>query len=153
MRRCPPRFTIPLGPYELPLSKPRVVSLRKGKAFWEMLAARGIPVTVIHMPANYPPLDAGEELAGMGTPDLRGTQGTFSFYTDDPGATPGPVSGGSIERAEVMDGHAGLRVEGPPNSLRRDQRSAAVDVERRYRPGAAVRAPACRRRNGNYPRG
>jgi hypothetical protein len=29
----PPRFTIPLGPYELPLTRPQVVSLRKGKAF------------------------------------------------------------------------------------------------------------------------
>src|SRR5277367_5947316 len=28
----PPRFTIPLGPYELPLTRPQVVSLRKGKA-------------------------------------------------------------------------------------------------------------------------
>src|SRR3984957_15159303 len=32
-----PRFTIPLGPYQLPLTRPQVVSLRKGKAFWEML--------------------------------------------------------------------------------------------------------------------
>ncbi len=33
----PPRFMIPLGPYELPLTRPQVVSLRKGKAFWELL--------------------------------------------------------------------------------------------------------------------
>ena len=37
------------------------------------------------MPANYPPVtNAGEQLAGMGTPDLEGTFGTFTFYTDDP---------------------------------------------------------------------
>jgi predicted AlkP superfamily phosphohydrolase/phosphomutase len=126
-----PRFTIPLGPYELPLTSPQVVSLRKGRAFWELLEERGIPATIIHMPVNYPPAKAGEALAGMGTPDLRGTQGTFAFYTDDPGVTEGPVPGGRIVRTEVMDGHAELRVEGPPNSLRKDHRyeSVALDVD------------------------
>ncbi len=124
-----PRFTIPLGPYELPLTSPQVVSLRKGKAFWESLEERGIPATIIHMPVNYPPVKAGEALAGMGTPDLRGTQGTFAFYTDDPGVTEGPIPGGRILRTEVMDGHAELRVEGPPNSLRKDHRYASVMLD------------------------
>ena len=39
----PPRFKIPLGPYELPLSRPQVVSFRKGKAFWEMLRSMKFP--------------------------------------------------------------------------------------------------------------
>ena len=80
------------------------------------------------MPVNYPPVKAGEALAGMGTPDLRGTQGTFAFYTDDPGVTEGSVPGGRIVRAEVSGGHAELRVEGPPNSLRRDHRYATVTL-------------------------
>ena len=122
------RFRIPLGPYELPLTRPQVVSLRKGKAFWQLLEERGIPATVIHIPANYPPVEAGEALAGMGTPDLRGTQGTFTFYTDDPGVTPGAVPGGLIVRTEVAEGHAELRVEGPPNSLRRDHAYASVKL-------------------------
>ncbi len=124
----PPRFTIPLGPFELPLTRPQVVSLRKGQAFWEMLDAHGIPATIIHMPVNYPPAKAGEALAGMGTPDLRGTQGTFTFYTDDPEATEESVPGGRIVRAHVMNGHAELDIEGPPNSLRRDHRYATVTL-------------------------
>jgi predicted AlkP superfamily phosphohydrolase/phosphomutase len=124
----PPRFAIPLGPYELPLSRPRVVSLRKGRAFWALLEEHGIPATVIHMPVNYPPADAGEALSGMGTPDLRGTQGTFTFYTDVPGAIEGPVAGGRIVRAEIADGHAELDVEGPPNSLRKDHAYASVKL-------------------------
>jgi hypothetical protein len=122
----PPRFTIPLGPYELPLTRPQVVSLRKGKAFWEVLEEHGIPATILHMPVNYPPVQAGEAVAGMGTPDLRGTQGTFAYYTDDPDVTEGPVAGGSIVRAEVTEGHAELNIEGPPNSLRRDHPYASV---------------------------
>jgi predicted AlkP superfamily phosphohydrolase/phosphomutase len=125
----PPRFTIPLGPYELPLTRPQVVSLRKGRAFWELMEEHGIPATIIHMPVNYPPVKAGEALAGMGTPDLRGTQGTFAFYTDDPGVTEETVPGGRILRTEVVDGHAELRVEGPPNSLRRDHRYEAVTLD------------------------
>ena len=124
----PARLRIPLGPYELPLTRPQVVSLRRGKAFWQLLEERGIPATVIHIPANYPPVEAGEALAGMGTPDLRGTQGTFTFYTDDPGVTPGPVPGGQIVRTEVVEGHAELRVEGPPNSLRQDHAYASVKL-------------------------
>ncbi len=123
----PPRFTIPLGPYELPLSSPQVVSLRKGKAFWELL--HGIPATIIHMPANYPPVESGAALSGMGTPDLRGTQGTFSFYSDDPGIEPRSVPGGRILRADVVDGHAELTLEGPPNSLRRDRQYAFVNLK------------------------
>src|ERR1700722_10257903 len=124
-----PRFTIPLGPYELPLTSPQVVSLRKGKAFWEVLEEHGIPATILHMPVNYPPVKAGEALAGMGTPDLRGTQGTFAFYTDDPGGEESAVPGGRILRTEVSEGHAGLEVEGPPNSLRRDHQYAKVTLK------------------------
>ncbi len=104
-----PRFTLPVGPYELPLSRSRVVSLRKGRAFWEYLSDRGIPVTIVRIPANYPPSEAGHELAGMGTPDLRGTQGTYSYFTAD-----------SI--------HAEFSVQGPPNSLRRDHATVMIPL-------------------------
>jgi predicted AlkP superfamily phosphohydrolase/phosphomutase len=126
-----PRFELPLGPYRIPLSPARVRLLRKGEAFWQILAAQDIPVTVIHMPVNYPPVPAGEALAGMGTPDLRGTEGTFSDYTDDPMETPGPVDGGVIVRAALANGHAELSIEGPPNSLRKDGKpsSAALTVD------------------------
>jgi predicted AlkP superfamily phosphohydrolase/phosphomutase len=124
----PARFRIPLGPYELPLVRSHVVSLRKGKAFWQKLGEHGIPATIVHMPVNYPPVDSGEGLAGMGTPDLRGTQSTFSYYTDDPGDTPRAVSGGEIHRAELAGGRAVLRLKGPPNTLRRDQRAASTNL-------------------------
>ena len=80
-----PAHQLAIGPYLLPLSKARVRSFRAGRAFWEILAQHGIPVTMIRMPTNYPPVErAGRALAGMGTPDLEGTFGTFTYYTDDP---------------------------------------------------------------------
>jgi predicted AlkP superfamily phosphohydrolase/phosphomutase len=140
-----PRFHFAIGPYEIPLSGSRVVSLRKGKVFWETLAGARVPVSVIRMPANYPPAAAGEELSGMETPDLRGTQGTFAFYTDDPDGVSRDVSGGLIRKVQIVDGHVDLHVEGPANPLRKDRRyassSLAVDID----PGK----PYARIRNGN----
>jgi hypothetical protein len=124
-RTEPPRFRIPFGPYEIPLSSSRVVSLRKGKAFWQSLT---VPVTIIRMPANYPPVKAGKALSGMGTPDLRGTQGTFSFYTDDPDGVSRDVSGGLIRKVAVTAGHIDLAIEGPPNPLRKDRRTALTNL-------------------------
>ena len=128
-----PRFTVRLGPYVLPLSRSHVVSQRRGRAFWEYLSDRGIPVTIVRIPANYPPSGAGHELAGMGTPDLRGTQGTFTWFTDDPAATSREVPGGLIRPVALSGGHVDLTVEGPPNMLRRDHPPAtvalAVDID------------------------
>ena len=40
---------------------------------------------IVRMPANFPPSGkASRELSGMGTPDLLGTYGTFSFFTSRP---------------------------------------------------------------------
>ncbi len=123
-----PRWTFPFGPYVLPLSASHVISLRKGTPFWQSLSDRGIPVTVLHMPTNYPPVAAGNALSGMGTPDLRGTLGTFSFYTDDPEELSHSVSGGRIIKVRIENGHAVLPVEGPPNSLRKDEPYTSVNL-------------------------
>jgi predicted AlkP superfamily phosphohydrolase/phosphomutase len=123
-----PGWTLPIGPYALPLSPSHLVSLRRGKAFWQTLAEQGIPSTIVRMPTNYPPVESGIALAGMGTPDLRGTQGTFSYYTDDPGDTPRAVNGGEILRATVNDCRAILHLEGPPDPLRRDHRETSAQL-------------------------
>ena len=127
-RTTAPRFTLPLGPYELPLSSPHIESLRRGKAFWQTLAEQGMPVTIVRIPANYPPLPYGDEITGMETPDLRGTQSTFTFYTDDPAETSHSVSGGLIQKVWVTNGHLDLALDGPPNSLRKDRAYAAVAI-------------------------
>ena len=123
-----PRFKLPLGPYVLPLSSARVETLRRGQAFWQILADRRIPVAVIHMPTNFPPVKAGQALAGMGTPDMRGTQGTFTYFTDNPEELARDVPGGRIVKVHGENGRFILPVEGPPNSLRKDLRYAAVDL-------------------------
>jgi len=127
-RTLEPRFQIPLGPYVLPLSPARVTTLRRGRAFWEILASRHIPITIMRLPVNFPPVTAGEALAGMGVPDLRGTQGTFTYFTDDPEELSREVPGGRIVKVHGENGRFVLPLEGPPNTLRKDQRFAQEDL-------------------------
>ena len=67
----PPRHNLRLGNWVIPLSEGEVSLLRHGKAFWQYLDDRAIPLTVIRIPSNFPPVPSkGKTLAGMGTPDL-----------------------------------------------------------------------------------
>ncbi len=132
-----PARHLSVGPYQLPLSKARVRSFRRGQAFWEILEEHGIPVTVMRMPVNYPPVNAGQALAGMGAPDLQGTFGTFTYYTDDPLQQPGDVSGGRIVSVAVNGGRVVLPIEGPPDTLRRDRRPATLELTADIDPDAA----------------
>jgi predicted AlkP superfamily phosphohydrolase/phosphomutase len=124
-----PVHQLAIGPYLLPLSTARVRSFRSGRAFWETLAQHGVPVTMIRMPTNYPPVEhAGRALSGMGTPDLEGTFGTFTYYTDDPSEPAGAVPGGRIVSVTVINHRVVLPVEGPANSLRRDHRPVRLEM-------------------------
>ena len=84
-------------------SERQIELLRHGQPFWEVLEERGIQTTIVRMPANFPPSGtASHELSGMGTPDLLGTYGTFSFYTTDPFTWAGKdVGGGKVYTSEL----------------------------------------------------
>jgi predicted AlkP superfamily phosphohydrolase/phosphomutase len=123
-----PRFVLPLGRYVLPLSPARVRTLRQGRTFWEILSDQGISVTVIHMPTNYPPAEAGRAIGGMGVPDLGGTLGRFTLYTDDPEEISRTVPGGRFVRIQLEGSRAVLPVEGPPNPIRKDSRISMADL-------------------------
>jgi hypothetical protein len=133
-----PAHQLSLGPWLLPLSGARVRTFRMGQPFWRILEDHGIPVTVVRMPTNYPPDNAGHALAGMGTPDLEGTFGTFTYYTDDPSEPAGDVSGGRIVQVERVNNRVLLPVTGPLNTLRRDRRSAGLELTADIDPVAPV---------------
>jgi len=117
---------LPVGQWRIPLSAGRLNNLRKGPTFWTILEDQGVPCTVLRVPANFPP-SAGETVAlsGMGTPDLLGGYGTFSFYTDDAKERSRDVSGGRIVRVEVRDHSVECQLAGPANSFE----AAAAPVE------------------------
>lgn len=52
------------------------------KPFWTSLEKLRIPTKILFLPNTFPPPKLkGEMLSGMGTPDLLGTAGKYSFYT------------------------------------------------------------------------
>jgi predicted AlkP superfamily phosphohydrolase/phosphomutase len=116
----PARHALHVGDWLIPWGGGSAENLRRGKAFWEYLDGAGVPATVFRIPANFPPIPTHAlTFAGMGTPDLRGGYGTFSFYTDDPLAMVGQVEGGQIIPVEVHDSRVQASLLGPDNTLRK----------------------------------
>lgn len=80
----PPDKTIKLLGQKIALSRPRYRSQRGGTPVWALTSKAGIPTLVIRWPVTFPPEPVhGNMLSGMGIPDIRGGQGTFSFYTSE----------------------------------------------------------------------
>jgi len=74
--------SLSIGKYRIPLGKPKLKLLRKSKPFWKILGDNHIFSSIIRVPITFPPEKfKGVSLSGMCAPDLRGTQGTFSYYT------------------------------------------------------------------------
>ncbi len=77
--------------------------LRKGTPWWKTLGDKGIFSNIIRVPITFPPEEFnGVCLSGMCVPDLKGTQGSFTFWTTDPALT-GPDAGGDV----LMVGRSG----------------------------------------------
>ncbi len=129
-----PKHNFHLGSWVIPLGSGSAEQLRHGKAFWEILDEHSVPNYVYRIPANFPPIAAkGKTLSGMGTPDLRGTYGTFTFYTDDPTASLGEVEGGETVLVEVKNNRVVTNLIGPDNTFRKNSPPSAepftVDVD------------------------
>jgi predicted AlkP superfamily phosphohydrolase/phosphomutase len=113
-----PAHSFNLGKWVIPLGSGSAEQLRHGAAFWEILDQNHVHNFVYRIPANFPPIDAkGKTLSGMGTPDLRGTYGTFTFYTDDATAAVGAVEGGEIVQVEVKNNRVATNLLGPNNTF------------------------------------
>jgi predicted AlkP superfamily phosphohydrolase/phosphomutase len=85
-----------LGPIRLPDRGAHLELLRRSKPFWKTCAENGLASTILRVPITFPPdRFGGKMLSAMCVPDIRGTQGTFSHYTE-PGqqAAPGQTTGG-----------------------------------------------------------
>ena len=124
-----PSHSLSIGPYQFPLVAAKIRNFRRGKPFWQTLAERKIPVKILRMPMNYPPAESdGESLAGMGVPDMQGTFGTFTFFTDDALESARDVPGGQIVPVRLENHRAILHVPGPINTLRKDRSLSYVDV-------------------------
>ena len=114
-----PKRTIQIGKYQVPISKPVIQGLRRSVPFWKILGEKGIPSTVIRVPITFPPEKFnGHLLSGMCAPDLKGSQGTFSFFTSDP-AKIQKAEGGVFFPVEVKNSRVETFLSGPENTMLR----------------------------------
>jgi predicted AlkP superfamily phosphohydrolase/phosphomutase len=77
-----PSRVLKIGKLSIPLSRPPVTMGRKSVPFWKLLGDHDVGCTIIRVPITFPPEPFnGKLLSAMCTPDLRGTQGSFSFFS------------------------------------------------------------------------
>lgn len=116
-----------LGPIALPFGKPAMKLLRKGVPFWDYAASRGEPSAALRVPITFPAVKSRAfTLSGMCAPDLRGTQGTYSFFTNEPGGGEAKTGG---ERKSFSPGKNGALVSeltGAPDPLNPDKRNLTL---------------------------
>jgi len=112
----PSQRILRLGKFRIPLSAPLLELRQKSKPFWEILGSRWIRSTILRVPITFPPQRfRGLLLSAMCTPDVRGTQGTFSWFQT--GASNGSCTGGNrYSLSACEDGFEGA-ITGPDNSL------------------------------------
>lgn len=127
-------WAISFGDWRIPLFASTPVSLRRGGAFWDDLIKAGVETVVYRIPANYPPPEIeGREfdcICGMGTPDLLGTYGEFTFFTPTAPVAGRNVGGGRFARLRMRDDRGTGRIIGPGNFLRKPDANGRVpDLE------------------------
>ena len=117
----PPRRSLRIGKWRIPLGKADVRLLRKSKPFWSVLSDYGVYNSILRVPITFPPEKLrGVQLSAMCVPDIRGTQGTFSFFTTK------PPEGKKKAEGEVQlitrKGNVGYsKILGPDHPLRSDR--------------------------------
>ncbi len=111
----PPKRTLRLGKYRIPLGKTDVRLLRKSRPFWNYLGDYGIFSSIIRVPITFPPEKLrGVLLSAMCAPDLRGTQGMFSYYTTR-NQREGERIGGEVHRVTRTNNTVRADLIGPDN--------------------------------------
>src|SRR5256712_827026 len=119
--REPPRFIFNY----IPISRPKITSIRGGTSFWVTAGRSGVRSSVLTVPVTYPPEEVpnGELLSGLPLPDIRATMGTFYYFgTDLSRYEEGNTEFGGILKRLVFEGDvAQTELVGPPNPIVRKQ--------------------------------
>ncbi|NOT56939.1 MAG: phosphodiesterase [Deltaproteobacteria bacterium] len=91
----------------------RYLAQRQGDPFWSLTSADHLPTVVVRCPITFPPDKVhGRMLSGMGVPDLRGSQGTFLYWTTAP--VPNPLAmGGRVIHVDNTSGTLNTVLQGP----------------------------------------
>jgi predicted AlkP superfamily phosphohydrolase/phosphomutase len=115
---------------------------RGGTAFWKVAADSGVKSTLLSIPYAFPPenISPGHMLCGLGVPDLRETNSTFTYLASDltQEELAQPIGGGKLTKVEAKFGEIATNLEAmvhptkkervliPINFSIRDERSVEV---------------------------
>jgi predicted AlkP superfamily phosphohydrolase/phosphomutase len=122
----------------IPIKAPKVTNLRSGVPFYQAAADAGYKTTVIRMPLEFPPttIPGGKLWSGLGVPDLRGTWGTFFYFSSD--LTPFDVGdtefGGKLVQLDLTSNGAVSSIEGPVDPTSDKFTRLSVPVEFKLAP-------------------
>ncbi len=124
--------TAQAGDRFFPVGKPLVQNRRKSRAFWNILSDHGISSNILRVPLTFPPEKfSGALLSAMHVPDLRGTQGSFTYYTTCPneagaGEKASAAMGGERCLVKIEGGKFNAILTGPDNSRRKDRKPVEI---------------------------
>jgi predicted AlkP superfamily phosphohydrolase/phosphomutase len=114
-----PARTLKLGSYLIPLGKPIIAAGRKSQSFWSILGKFGVFSAVLRVPITFPPEKFhGVLLSAMNIPDVKGSQGTYFYFTSNPEERRSLISGQQCPLDLTTEGAKG-ELPGPENTLRK----------------------------------
>ncbi len=123
------KLQLPVWPFNH--KPPQTILNRQGTPFWDYLDQAGIYSTFYDLPSNYPPSPSkyGHHrcLAGMGTPDLLGTYGTYQHFAEDGPLRTKDEGGGKRSMLFFENETAHGKIIGPPNTFLVEPEDTAVD--------------------------
>ena len=125
-----PERSLKLVKYRVPLGKPSIRLLRKSRSFWSVLDECYVPCHVLRVPITFPPekLRNGVVLSGMCVPDLRGSQGSFTYFTTDREKA-GAYTGGTLILVERTGDRVTGELPGPPSPFSEGNEPLGVPLE------------------------
>ncbi|HUT83591.1 MAG TPA: alkaline phosphatase family protein [Thermodesulfobacteriota bacterium] len=119
-----------LGNYRIPLQRPEIQLLRRSQPFWKILGDHWIFSQVIRVPITFPPERFyGAELSAMCVPDLRGSQGSFTYWRTK--GAEGKHTGGIELPLERTERGWISYIPGPENTLSKNREEMRINFELR----------------------
>ncbi len=129
-RSFPSTKNLKIGEWNVPLTSGRVESMRRGPAFYTVLEKHGIDSTLYQIPANFPvTTKETKSVSGMGTPDLLGSYGVFTLFSEIPMAGSEHWSGGRLVRIFPFNHAVTTSLVGPANPFKNSQDESKIDVK------------------------
>jgi predicted AlkP superfamily phosphohydrolase/phosphomutase len=102
---------------------PQLAILRQGrltyiapyetKTFWAIASENGIPATILKWPLTFPATPTyGNTLSGLGTPDILGTLGRYTVFSNSD--FPGKEDlKGTVTKVDITNGSINTQLKGP----------------------------------------